>query len=280
MAKRRKHKIPVQKFALTEALWDRLKPIVPVHSPSELGGRPRLSPRAVANAIFYILRTGCQWLSLKRDAFGCSGRSAHRYFQEWVDAGVFIELWRRGLHEYDELKGIKWAWQPTDGAMCKAPLGGPATGPNPTDRAKRGTKRSLQTDGDGVPIGIAIEGANCNDHKMLEATLASTPVRRPSTRRVRQHLPLDKGYDYPEVHALAQKRGYEPHIARRKNSGTKRTRSAGRRKPRRWVVERTHGWMNRYRRILVRWEKRDANYLGLLCFVCAIIAFRAAGVLA
>lgn len=280
MARKRTKRAPVQKFALTQPLWERFERILPKYEPSPRGGRPRLDLRAVANAIFYVLRTGCQWLSLKREAYGCSGRSAHRYFQNWVDQGVFLRLWQSGLQEYDDLKGIKWAWQPADGATCKSPLGGKATGANPTDRAKMGTKRSLQTDADGVPIGIVIDGANRNDHKLLEATLESTPVRRPSTRRVRQHLPLDKGYDYPDTHALVQRRGYESHIALRQNSTSMRVRSAGRRKARRWVVERTHGWMNRFRRILTRWEKRETNYLGMLHFVCAIIAYRASGVMA
>lgn len=277
---RRRRRPPVQKFAVTDALWQRLEPLLPVYPSSSAGGRPRLNLRSVANAIFYVMRTGCQWLGLNRDAFKCSGRSAHRYFQLWVDAGVFAALWRDGLTEYDELKGIQWAWQPADGAMVKAPLGGAATGPNPTDRAKLGTKRSLQTDGAGVPIGLVLDGANRNDHKLLEATIKSTPVRRPSTRRLRQHLPLDKGYDYPDTHALVKRLGFESHIALKANSSTKRVRTGGKRKPRRWVVERTHGWMNRFRRILVRWEKRDTNYFGFLCFVCAIIAYRAAGVLA
>lgn len=271
---------PVQKFAVTDQLWARLQPLLPEYAPSSEGGRPRLNLRDVANAIFFVLRTGCQWLGLKKAAFNCSGRSAHRYFQEWVDAGVFEALWRAGLTEYDELKGIQWTWQPVDGAMVKAPLGGVATGPNPTDRAKLGTKRSLQTDAAGVPIGLVVDGANRNDHKLLEATIKSTRVRRPSTKRMRQHLPLDKGYDYPDTHALVDRLGFENHIALKVNSSAKRVRTGGRRKPRRWVVERTHGWMNRFRRILVRWEKRDTNYVGLLCFVCAIIAFRAAGVLA
>ncbi len=278
--RRKRRGPPVQKFAITDALWERLEPLLPVYPVLEVGGRPRLSLRNVANAIFFVMRTGCQWLALKRDAFQCSGRSAHRYFQEWTDAGVFETLWRNGLTEYDELKGIQWTWQPADGAMVKAPLGGPATGPNPTDRAKLGTKRSLQTDAAGVPIGIVIDGANRNDHKLLEATIKSTPVRRPSRKKMRQHLPLDKGYDYPATHDLVRRLGFESHIALKTTSTTKRVRTPGRRKPRRWVVERTHGWMNRFRRILVRWEKRDTNYLGLLCFVCAIIAYRAAGVLA
>jgi putative transposase len=160
----------------------------------------------------------------------------------------------------------------------KVPFGGDATGPNPTDRAKLGTKRSLQTDGMGVPIGLAIAGANRNDFKMVKSTMESVPVRRPSSRRIHQHLCLDKGYDYVDVYDLTSVRGYESHIAQRVNSPVERKRTPGRRKPRRWVVERTHSWMNRYRRLLVRWEKKGVNYLGFVHFVCGIIAFRAAGV--
>src|SRR5215210_1875835 len=68
----------------------------------------------------------------------CSSSSAHRRFQEWEEAGVFAEIWRQGLLEYDQVVGIDWAWLAADGAMTKAPLGGVATGPNPTDRAKKG----------------------------------------------------------------------------------------------------------------------------------------------
>ena len=75
------------------------------------------------DGILFALRTGCQWKAL--DATGiCSGTTAHARFQEWVRAGVFRELWRRGLLEYDELKGIDWTWLSMDGAMTKAPLGG------------------------------------------------------------------------------------------------------------------------------------------------------------
>lgn len=280
-AKRRRRRRPVQRFEITDQLWERMLPLLPKYDAAKpRGGRPRLNPRAVANAIFLVLRTGIQWLAIRKKSAGVSGRSAHRYFQEWVSHGVFQRLWQAGLHEYDQLKGIQWSWQPADGATCKAPLGGTATGPNPTDRAKRGTKRSLQTDAAGVPIGIALDGANRNDHKMFAETVASTPVARPSTKRVRQHVPLDKGYDYPDVHRLLKRRGFESHISPRAKTKFHRTRQPGRRKARRWVVERTHSWMNRYRRLLVRWEKRDSNYLGFLHFVCAILAFRAAGVLA
>ena len=93
----------------------------------------------------------------------CSSSSAHRRFQEWTQAGVFQRLWTQGLLDYDGLKGIEWEWQAMDGAMTKAPLGKEQTGPDPTDRAKRGVKRSLLVEGNGVPLGVVVDGANRND---------------------------------------------------------------------------------------------------------------------
>jgi transposase len=89
------------------------------------------------DAILLVLRTGMQWNALNATGI-CSSSSAHRRFQEWERAGVFAEIWRLGLVEYDQVIGIDWEWLAADGAMTKAPLGGAGTGPNPTDRAKRG----------------------------------------------------------------------------------------------------------------------------------------------
>ncbi len=168
------------------------------------------------------------------------------------------------------------------GRWCndQGPFGGGATGPNPTDRAKKGTKRSLLTDAAGVPLGLAVAGANVPDMKMLADTIESIPVDRPAGEEVTQHMLLDKGYDYITVYDLVDDENYVGHIAQRSNSPMPdRKRTPGRRKSRRWVVERTHGWMNRFRRIMIRWEKKTKNYIGLLHFVCGILAFRAAGVL-
>ena len=125
-----------------------------------------------------------------------------------------------------------------------------------------------------MPIGLAVDGANRNDFKMAEATLQSIPVKRPKpTKRKPQGLCLDKGYDYDEVRDLAEEFGYTAHIRARGEEAQAIKREAGF-KARRWVVERTHSWMNRFRRILTRWEKKPENYLGLLHLVCAIITYR------
>ena len=150
-------------------------------------------------------------------------------------------------------------------------------GPNPTDRAKSGVKRSLLTEADGVPIGLAVDGANRNDFKMMKATLESIPVPRPKPTRQRpQGMCLNKGYDYDEVGDLAEEFGYTAHIRARGEEAQAIKHEAGF-KGHRWVVERTHSWMNRFRRILTRWEKKAENYLGLLHLAGAIITYRCAG---
>ena len=156
---------------------------------------------------------------------------------------------------------------------------GKKTGPNPTDRAKSGTKRSLLTDGDGVPLALAVAGANVHDMRLVPETLQRFAVRRPRPKRGgrKQHFLGDKGYDYSDVRGLLRQRGYTLHIPSRGEARPKR-RFRPRHPARRWVVERSHSWMNRFRRVLIRWEKKAANYEAFLHLACAWITFRAAGV--
>jgi putative transposase len=156
---------------------------------------------------------------------------------------------------------------------------GKKTGKNPTDRAKLGVKRSLLADGAGTPIGLEVSGANVPDMRLVEATLKSIPVPRPEpTDKEPQHLALDKGYDYPTVDELLAQWRYTAHIARRGKPAGKKPH-VPKYRSRRWVVERSHSWFNRFRRLLIRWEKKITNYLALLHFACAWITWRAAEVL-
>jgi len=112
-----------KRWRMPDDIWEFMEPLLPRgKSRKTRRGRKRLNLRQVADGIFYVLRTGCQWKAAPPE-FG-SGSSLHRYFQAWVLHGVFWRLWQQGLLEYDELAGIKWDWQSIDGAMTKAPLGG------------------------------------------------------------------------------------------------------------------------------------------------------------
>jgi putative transposase len=112
-------------FRISDALWAVLEPLLPVHVNTHRfgGGRPRVPDRTCADAIFFVLRTGCQWRALDYTEL-CPHSTAHDRFQTWVEAGVFLELWKAGVEQFDELRGIEWDWLAMDGALTKAPLGG------------------------------------------------------------------------------------------------------------------------------------------------------------
>ncbi len=133
------------------------------------------------------------------------------------------------------------------------------------------------TDAAGVPVAVAVDGANRRDMKMARETLEGIAADRPEPREGKpQNLCLDKDYDYAEVYELADEFAFTTHT-RRRGVDYQQVKRSARKKARRWVVERTHSWMNRFRGILIRWSKKPDNYLALLHFVCGLIAFRGAG---
>jgi transposase len=126
-------------WELSGEFWEWVEPLLPkdqklLPKGRRGRGRPSADLRSTFAGILYVLRTGCQWKAVPK-VYG-SGSTVHRHFLDWARTGVFAKLWLAGLAEYDEMEGIAWKWQSIDGAMVKAPLGGEATGPNPTDRGK------------------------------------------------------------------------------------------------------------------------------------------------
>jgi transposase len=118
------HPIP-DDWRIPDDLWEAIAPLLPEHPNTHRfgGGRPRKPDRVCMEAILFVLRTGCQWKALDATKF-CPASTAHDRFQEWVQAGVFQQLWEHGLMAYDDCKGIDWSWLSMDGCMTKAPLGG------------------------------------------------------------------------------------------------------------------------------------------------------------
>ncbi len=125
-------------WRIPDWLWERIAPLLPAPPPHPLGcHRPRVPDRDAMDAILLVPRTGMRWNALNATGI-CTLSSAHRRFQEWEQAGVFAEIWRQGLVEHDTVVGIDWAWLAADGAMTKAPLGGPKTGRIPLIGLKGG----------------------------------------------------------------------------------------------------------------------------------------------
>ncbi len=270
-------------WRVDDALWARLAPLLRSTKPRKRPGRPRREDRALLDGIIWLLRTGAQWSALPRE-FGPKS-TCHDRLQEWVASGAFAHAWALLLTAYDDLVGLDLTWQVADGCLTKAPLGRKkgagealATGSNPTDRGKAGTKRHVLTEGKGIPIGLVISGANRTDMKKLEALLAASLVPYPEDDPAPPawHLVLDRGYDYPACRQTAEEHHFIPHIPP-KSSAARPLPPPGdpdRHPPRRWVVEVAHSWFNRFRRLLIRWEKKADNYLALLHLAATLIIYR------
>lgn len=243
-----------------DKLWSAFLLYLPAEPSPHRRSRPVVPFRQVLSGIMYRTRTGCQWKAIPAE-FG-SGRTCHSRFQEWQGLKVFDQVWAHQLRTYDQKRGIGWNWQSLDSATIPAPLGGTHTGKNPTDRAKSGSKRNVLVDRRGVPLAVTIAAANKQDYQCADETLHHLVIRRSWQDRMGQrcvlHLCGDKGYDFAEVYAVAQRLGYQTHIAHRRRRGEPEPPPIqGRKHPaRRWVVERTNSWHNRFRALKIRWEKK------------------------
>jgi len=109
-------------YQIPDTLWQHIEPLLPSPKAKKKPGRPRMDDRKAMTAIFYVLRTGCQWKALPRSLGAPS--TVHDRFKQWQEERVFEKMWRAGVLEYDKLKGLNWEWLAMDGAMTKAPLGG------------------------------------------------------------------------------------------------------------------------------------------------------------
>jgi putative transposase len=267
----RKKRIPTL-WEIPGQLWERIEELIDEFDPPAPTGRKRADARKLLDGLIFRFRTGCQWNHIPR-VYG-DDSTIHRTFQRWVQMGLFEKIWALLVEECEELGAVDWRWQAADTALGKARGGGDAVGPNPTDRAKDGTKRSLLVEGDGGPLSVVVAPANGVDAKLLGATLEAIVVERPEpTARQQQNLCLDKAYDNPTGEAVVEKHNYTSHIRRK---GEEKVHKKRKKKypARRWVVERTLAWLSKCRGLLIRYEKKSKNYLALLQFACALLWYR------
>lgn len=258
---------------MPDDLWSRLAPLLGPEKAPGTPGRPAVPFRRIFDALVYVLRTGCQWRALPRQEYA-PGTTVQGRFRQWVKAGVFAQAWKV-LRAYDDQEvGIAWQWQALDGAITKAPLGGEATGPSPVDRAKSGTKRSVLTDRRGAPLAVAVTGANTPDKTVALETVDGIGVPRPERVVYRlHHLCLDKGYDYEDVIAGMLERDYLLHLKKRGEPAPE-VKPERKHPARRWVVERTPAWHNKFRRLLVRWERNVEHYTAMIHLASVLILYR------
>jgi putative transposase len=253
-------------------LWERIAEIIDQYDPPKKTGRPREDSRKILDALIFKFRTGCQWNHIPK-VYG-DDSTIHRTFQRWVEINLFEMIWTLLVYENEELGNVDWRWQSADGRLVMAPIGGDEIGPNPTDRAKSGTKESLLVDRQGGPLSVVVAPANINDHLLLEETIESIVVERPeASEKEPQHLCLDAGYNNALSKQIVKEHSYEGHI---RPGGAETLDKSGKKKypARRWVVERTIGWLSKCRGLLVRYEKKSENFIALFQFACALLWYR------
>jgi len=224
-------------FVQFEALLGERPPFHPGHP---LGcHRRRIADRVVFELVVLALLYGCGYERVAGPQ--CSDATIRRRVRRWADDGIAQQLHALALDAYDRIVGLDFEVVAVDGCITKAPCGGDKAGPSPVDRRKGGLKRSVATDAAGIPIGIVSAPANRNDSPLLEATLdAAVAQTGPWPPGVTVHL--DAGYDSQKTEDLLTGRGLRYEITwQGEHPPVKFTR--------RWMVERTHSWMNDYGRL-------------------------------
>jgi transposase len=260
--------VPVLPVCLFEPLWDQFSALLPERprfSPTHPLGchRERIDDRVVFEHVVAALVHGSGYERIASP--GCSEGTIRRRLREWATAGLSEQVHTLALHAYDRMIGLELDDLAVDGCITKAPSGGEVAGRSPVDRGKQGLKRSLVTDSVGIPLHIVAAGANRHDAPLLGPTLAGLDKLDRLPDEVTVHL--DRGYDGRPTRALLDALGFEGAIARK---GVPAPLQAGTR----WVVERTHQWMNGYGKLRRCTEKRRLVVDFYLFLAAALVVLR------
>lgn len=262
--------IAMAKPLLSDELWERIEPLLPPLRPHPKGGHPWVGNRQTLTGILFVLRTGIPWEYLPQE-MGCGcGMTCWRRLRDWQATGVWKRLHELLLAELNEADKIDWSRAIVDSAMLRAMGGGPKTGPNPTDRRKPGSKHHLLTDGWGVPLVLILTAANVHDVKELLPLVDHIPPVRGKPGPPRRHpdrVQADTAYDSEPHRRALRNRGITPIIPKRQR---KHGSGLG---IYRWVVERTLSWLHNFRRLRIRWERRDDMHEAFMTLAEALVCF-------
>jgi transposase len=260
--------VPVVPGCLLEPLWVQLSALLPERprvSPTHPLGchRERIADRVVFEHVVAALVHGSGYERIASP--GCSDATIRRRLKEWAAAGLSEQVHTVALQAYDRMIGLDLDDLAVDGCITKAPSGGEVAGRSPVDRGKQGLKRSLVTDGTGIPLHVVAAGANRHDAPLLGPTLAGLEKLDGLPDDVTVHL--DRGYDGGPTRALLDALGFDGAIARK---GVPAPVQAGSR----WVVERTHQWMNGYGKLRRCTEKLRPVVDFYLFLAAALVVLR------
>ncbi|WP_406163122.1 IS5 family transposase [Streptomyces sp. NBC_01005] len=257
-------------WIVSDELWLLIKPLLPQPAPKLVAGRPRVPDRQALCGILFVLHTGIQWEYLPQELGFGSGMTCWRRLAAWNEAGVWDRLHAVLLTKLRSAKQLDWSRAVIDSSRQSRSTR-PKSGPSPVDRARPGSKHHVLVDGQGIPLAVSLTGGNRNDITQLMPLLAKVPpvaglVGRP--RRRPDTLLGDRGYDHDKYRRLVWAQGIKPVIARR---GVPHGSGLG---VHRWVVERTIAWLHAFRRLHVRWERRDDIHEAFLGLATCLITHR------
>ncbi|MER7960170.1 IS5 family transposase [Streptomyces sp. NPDC096030] len=258
--------MPAVPSCLLEPLWDQFAALLPVrdgYAPTHPRGchRRRVADRTVFEHVVPALVHGSGYERVSTP--GCSGRTIRRRIKEWAELGISEQVHALALEAYDRMIGLGLDEISVDGCITKAPSGGEKAGRSPVDRGKQGLKRPVASDACGVPLGIVSDGANRHDSPLLGPTLEAAKAQA-GTMPEAVNVNLDRGYDSTKSRALIAELGFTAEIARK---GVPAPIQAGKR----WVVERTHSWMNGYGKLRRCTEKSGKTVDFYLYLAAALV---------
>ncbi|MEV8311152.1 IS5 family transposase [Streptomyces flavidovirens] len=258
-------------WIVPDELWLLIEPLLPEPGPKLVAGRPQVPDRQALCGILFVLHTGLQWEYLPQELGFGSGMTCWRRLAAWNEAGVWDRLHAVLLTKLRAAKQLDWSRAVIDSSHVRAARPGPKSGPGPVDRARPGSKHHVLVDGQGIPLAVSLTGGNRNDVTQLLPLLAKVPsvpglVGRP--RRRPDTLLGDRGYDHDKYRRLVWAQGIKPVIARR---GVPHGSGLG---VHRWVVERTIAWLHGFRRLRIRWERRDDIHEAFLGLATCLITHR------
>ncbi|WP_374227099.1 IS5 family transposase [Streptomyces sp. AC558_RSS880] len=267
-------------WIVSDELWSLIEPLLPEPPPKQVEGRPRVPDRQALCGILFVLHTGIQWEYLPQELGFGSGMTCWRRLAAWNEAGVWEKPHQLLLNKLRSKNQLDWSRAVIDSppgfaggtpTHVRAGTQGPKSGPCPVDRARPGSKHHVLTDGQGIPLAVSLTGGNRNDVTQLLPLLDKIPavagvVGRP--RRRPDMLFADRGYDHDKYRRLLRQRGIRPVIAER---GQPHGTGLG---TFRWVVERTISWLHGFRRLRIRWERRDDIHEAFLGLAVCLITHR------
>lgn len=256
---------------VSDELWNVIEPLLPKHPPRPEGGRPPVDDRKALTGILFVLKSGIPWEMLPQEMRCGSGMTCWRRLRDWQADGVWDRLHQELLKRLREADQIDWSRASVDSSSVRAVGGGEKTGPNPTDRRKPGSKHHLLTDAHGIPLNVILTGANRHDVTQLLPLVDTAPRVAGKPGHPRQHpesIYGDRAYDSEPHREKLRQRRITPYLAKRNTAHGSGLGAY------RWVVERTVSWFHQFRRLRVRFERRDDIHEAFLTLAEDLICFR------